>query len=121
VGPIVASNIAAFFADDANGDLVDALVAAGVTWPDLQATAKPLAGQTWVLTGKLESMTRPAAKARLQALGARVAGSVSGKTSRVVAGKRAGSKRAKAERLEVPVIGEAEFSALLELVELGPE
>ena len=115
VGPVVASNIAAWFADEANANAVDALLEVGVNWPDVEVDvdAKPLLGQTWVLTGSLQSMTRNEAKARLIALGARVAGSVSAKTSRLVAGERAGSKLAKARNLEVPVMNEAEFSAFL--------
>ena len=115
VGPVVASNIAAWFADEANANAVDALLEVGVNWPDVEVDvdAKPLLGQTWVLTGSLQSMTRNEAKARLIALGARVAGSVSAKTSRLVAGERAGSKLARARSLEVPVMNEAEFSAFL--------
>ena len=80
-------------------------------WPDLvdalQASdAMPLAGQTWVLTGTLETMKRAEAKARLQALGAKVAGSVSKKTSQVVAGPGAGSKLKKASELDIPVMDE---------------
>ena len=115
VGPVVASNIAAWFASEANANVVDALVEAGVTWPDVEVDfdARPLRGQTWVLTGSLKDMTRNEAKARLTALGARVAGTVSAKTSQVVAGERAGSKLAKARSLEVPVMDEAEFAAFL--------
>ena len=69
----------------------------------------PLAGQTWVLTGTLEQMTRDEAKARLQALGAKVAGSVSAKTTQVVAGPGAGSKLDKASELGVPVMDEVAF------------
>ena len=116
VGPVVASNIAAWTADKANANAVDALVEAGVTWPDVEvdSDARPLKGQTWVLTGSLEGMTRNEAKARLAALGARVAGSVSARTSQVVAGERAGSKLAKARSLDVPVMDEAEFAAYLD-------
>ena len=70
---------------------------------------QPLAGQTWVLTGTLESMTRDDGKARLQALGAKVSGSVSKKTAGVVAGEAAGSKLEKAQNLGVEVIDEREF------------
>ena len=116
VGPVVAGNIAGYFADAANERVVDALVEAGVTWPDVETRqdARPLAGQTWVLTGSLQGLTRNDAKAQLKALGARVAGSVSAKTSQVVAGERAGSKLAKAGSLNVPVMDEAEFTAFLD-------
>ena len=119
VGPVVAANIAGYFDDDANSQAVDALVKAGVNWPDVEidTDARPLEGETWVLTGSLESMTRNEAKARLAALGARVAGSVSAKTSRLVAGERAGSKLAKARSLDVPVMDDAEFAAFLEFLE----
>ncbi len=115
VGPVVASNIAGYFADQASADVVDALIEAGVTWPDVETDreAKPLAGQAWVLTGSLQSLTRNQAKAHLVALGARVSTSVSAKTSRVVAGERAGSKLAKARSLDVPTMDETEFAALL--------
>jgi len=72
-----------------------------------------LLGQTWVLTGTLEQMTRDQAKERLLALGAKVSGSVSGKTHTVVAGPGAGSKLAKAEQLGVPVLDEDAFLARL--------
>jgi DNA ligase (NAD+) len=75
--------------------------------------AQPLAGQTFVLTGTLQSMSRDQAKERLQALGAKVAGSVSKKTDYVVAGAEAGSKLTKAQELGVPVLDEA---ALVEML-----
>lgn len=115
VGPVVAANIASYFAVEANGEVVDALIRAGVTWPDVvpDTAAKPLHGQAWVLTGSLESMTRDEAKAHLVALGARVSASVSAKTTQVVAGNRAGSKLAKAKTLNVPTMDEAEFKTFL--------
>lgn len=80
----------------------------------VQKNAQPLAGETWVLTGTLEVMTRDEAKDQLLALGAKVSGSVSGKTACVVAGPGAGSKLVKAEQLGVKVIDEAAFLDLLE-------
>jgi DNA ligase (NAD+) len=117
IGPVVASRIADFFAQPAHQTLISELLAAGVS-PAEQAvpdrTSQPLAGQTWVVTGTLEAMDRNTAKARLQALGAKVAGSVSAKTTCVVAGPGAGSKLTTAESLGIRVINEAEFLALLE-------
>lgn len=116
VGPVVADHLRQFFDDPASQAVVRALREAGVHWPEAQAKAAdaPLNGQTWVVTGKLESMTRDEASAALQALGARVAGSVSAKTHTLVAGPGAGSKLAKAEALAVPVIDEAAFLAFLD-------
>ena len=119
VGPIVASRILEFFADAQNQEVVQRLIKNGVHWPDVEpqndsSAERPLSGQTWVLTGTLENQTRNEAKARLVALGAKVAGSVSAKTHQVVAGPGAGSKLAKAESLGVAVMDEAEFDALLQ-------
>ncbi len=115
VGPIVARHVHAYFADAQNRADVTALVDAGVHWPAPRATAgsRPLQGQTWVLTGTLQSMSRDAAKARLSALGAKVTGSVSKKTDQVVAGPGAGSKLTKAQALDVPVMDEEGLLALL--------
>jgi DNA ligase (NAD+) len=117
VGPIVAERITAYFGEARNRATVDALIAGGVSWPEpLHVTADllPLAGETWVLTGTLEAMTRDEAKQRLVGLGAKVAGSVSAKTTRVVAGPGAGSKLAKATELGIAVLDEAGLLALLE-------
>lgn len=117
VGPVVASRIEAFFADHHNRDVIEALVSGGVRWsehPPQRVSAGPLAGRTVVLTGTLSTMTRDEAKARLEALGAKVSGSVSAKTSFVVAGSEAGSKLDKAEALGIPVLDEDAFRALLE-------
>jgi DNA ligase (NAD+) len=116
VGPVVAHYIAEFFADARNTAVVDALRNAGVHWSDIPvstAVTAPLAGKTFVLTGTLSSLDRNTAKDRLQALGAKVAGSVSAKTDAVIAGVEAGSKLAKAEQLGVPVWDEAQLLALL--------
>ena len=85
-------------------------------WPRARRRAAgegPLAGQTFVLTGTLSSMTREQAKERLEALGAKVSGSVSRKTSHLVVGADPGSKLAKAEALGVPVLDEDAFLELL--------
>ena len=116
VGPVVADHLLQFFASPSSLAVVDALRAAGVHWDDIQvqeASAQPLAGQTWVVTGKLESLTRDAAKAHLQSLGARVAGSVSANTSCLVAGPGAGTKLTRARELEIQTIDE---QALLDLL-----
>jgi len=111
VGPIVAAHVHTFFRQPHNQETIAALIDAGVTWQEAAVTQgpTPLEGQTWVLTGSLESMTRDEGKARLQALGAKVAGSVSKKTTCLVAGEAAGSKLTKAEQMGVEVIDEATF------------
>jgi DNA ligase (NAD+) len=117
VGPIVARHVHDFFNASHSQELLAGLQAAGIHWPAITPVAQnslPLAGQTYVVTGTLESMDRNAAKARLQALGARVAGTVSAKTSCVVAGPGAGSKLSKAQDLGIEVIDEAQLLALLE-------
>ncbi|GEN23452.1 DNA ligase [Halomonas cupida] len=115
VGPIVAAHVETFFQQPHNAETIQALIAAGVQWEEteVQQGATPLEGQTWVLTGSLESMTRDEGKERLQKLGAKVAGSVSKKTSCLVAGPGAGSKLAKAEQAGVTVIDEETFLARL--------
>lgn len=116
VGPVVADHLRQFFDSPANLAVVDALREAGVNWPDLEVadeTEQPLLGQTWVVTGKLERMSRDEAKASLQTLGAKVAGSVSAKTTCLVAGPGAGSKLSKAQEHGVEIIDEAALLALL--------
>jgi DNA ligase (NAD+) len=116
VGPVVAEHLLQFFASNSNMQVVQALRDAGVTWPSIEVatqTSLPLVGQTWVVTGTLEALGRDDAKAHLQSLGAKVAGSVSPKTTRVVAGPGAGSKLAKANELGIEVIDEAALLALL--------
>ena len=106
VGSVVAGQILHFLAEPHNQTVIDGLIAVGVQWPDIAEkaqTAQPLVGQTLVLTGTLIAMGRDEAKEKLQQLGAKVAGSVSAKTSAVIAGDNAGSKLAKAEELGVAV------------------
>ena len=116
IGPVVARHIANFFRNPDNLSIIEALRNAGVKWPDidlLSQGAQPLKGQTWVLTGGMQVMSRAEAKDALQALGAKVASSVSAKTSQVVAGPGAGSKLTKAEKLGIAVMDEAELMAFL--------
>ncbi len=117
VGPVVAHSIHTFFAQPHNREVVQALRSAGVQWPEGEAlapTEMPLAGLTVVLTGTLPTLGRDEAKDKLEALGAKVAGSVSKKTSYVVAGAEAGSKLEKAQTLGVPVLDEVGLMQLLE-------
>ncbi len=116
IGPVMAQNVAHFFSDEKNQAIIEALIAAGVTWPDepeTPATEQTLAGETWVLTGTLAQLTRSEAKAILERLGAKVAGSVSKKTHCVVAGSEAGSKLTQAETLGIKILNEDEFLALV--------
>ena len=115
VGEIVADAVVGFFADPANARLVDALLAAGVSpkWEARDNAAGPFAGLTVVVTGTLSSMGRSEAEEAIRDGGGKAAGSVSKKTSLVVAGENAGSKLTKAQQLGVKVIGEAEFLAML--------
>lgn len=115
VGPIVASHIYTFFNNEQNRAIAVGLVDQGVDWPvEELAQDRPIEGQTWVLTGTLSAMPRQEAKAMLVRLGAKVAGSVSKKTSVVVAGAEAGSKLTKAGELGVPVLTEDEFLKFLD-------
>jgi len=111
VGPVVARHIHTFFRQAHNQETLDDLIAVGLTWDEqtIAERPQPLAGQTWVLTGTLEDMTRDEGKARLQALGAKVSGSVSKKTAALVAGEAAGSKLDKARELDVEVLDEDTF------------
>jgi DNA ligase (NAD+) len=107
IGPIVAQHIVEFFAEQHNRDVIGKLRAAGVNWPAVERPRQqPLAGKVFVLTGTL-SMPRQQLKDRLQALGAKVTGSVSRKTDYVVAGENPGSKQEKAIKLGVEVLDEA--------------
>jgi DNA ligase (NAD+) len=117
VGPIVAQSIRTFFDQAHNREVVEQLRAVGIEWPEhdgqADAAPKPLAGQTFVLTGTLPTLEREQAKALIEAAGGKVAGSVSKKTSVVVAGDAAGSKLDKARELGVTVIDEAGLRELL--------
>jgi DNA ligase (NAD+) len=115
VGPVVAEHVHAFFDEEHNLQVLHEMEEAGVRWQAVEANEgeQPLAGQVWVLTGAL-SMPRARARTMLESLGARVTGSVSAKTSVVLAGENAGSKLRKAESLGIEVVDEKAFAALMQ-------
>ena len=116
VGAITAELAYKFFRAPHNIEVITALREAGVHWDKVEQVVSeglPLDGQTWVITGALSSMARDEAKAKLQALGAKVSGSISAKTTALLAGEKAGSKMVKAEKLGVKVVSEEEFLALV--------
>ncbi len=118
VGDITAEWIADFFQAPHNVEVLDRLMAAGIHWDAPTApTRQPLNGESWVVTGTLETMGRDEATQKLQALGARVSGSVSSKTKCVVAGEKAGSKLDKAQKLDIRVLNEQEFLEFLKQYE----
>ncbi len=117
IGPVLAEHIQMFFANPKTCKVIQDLQKKGVHWPLTAADGVreiPLYGQVWVFTGRIESINREEAKSVLQALGARVSDSVSSKTSRLVAGKAAGSKLKKAKALDIPVFDEKQFLQFLE-------
>ncbi|MDO4579207.1 MAG: NAD-dependent DNA ligase LigA [Acinetobacter sp.] len=114
VGDITAEWILDFFQAPHNLEVLDRLLAAGIHWDaPLAPTRQPLNGESWVITGTLSKMGRDEATQMLQALGARVSGSVSSKTKCLVAGEKAGSKLEKAEKLGIPVMNEDQFLSLM--------
>tara|TARA_E500000178_G_scaffold355655_1_gene429090 strand:+ start:1015 stop:3048 length:2034 start_codon:yes stop_codon:yes gene_type:complete len=116
IGPIVACSLITYFENPAARDVMEALRTAGVTLHREAAntTGTALSGNTFVLTGTLETMTRDQAGDRIKALGGKVSSSISKKTSYLVAGAAAGSKLTKAEKLGVPIVTETELLALLD-------
>jgi DNA ligase (NAD+) len=117
VGPVVAQSAAAFFAEQHNREVIAALVKAGITFAPIAEPEKPapgVAGKTFVLTGALPTLSRDEAKARIEAKGGKVSGSVSKKTHYVVAGEEAGSKLVKAQELGIAVLDEQGLLNLLE-------
>jgi DNA ligase (NAD+) len=117
IGPDRAESIAEWFADEANRKLVDELRALGLNFEigdELKPVEGPLTGHTYVITGTLEAFTRDEAAAALEAKGAKVVNSVSGKTTGLVVGEEPGnSKLTKARKLEVPLVAEHELVELL--------
>jgi DNA ligase (NAD+) len=114
VGLVTATNVRTFFDDATQNQLVDDLLAAGVNWTETKSdeNLQALTGQTWVLTGTLTS-PRNEIKAKLESLGAKVSGSVSAKTTVVLAGEAAGSKLTQAEKLGVKILNETQFLELI--------
>jgi DNA ligase (NAD+) len=116
---VLAESLRSWLDEPRNRELLDRLKAAGVRMevPESERLAvpraQPLAGKTYVITGTLSSMSRDAAAAALERLGAKVAGSVSKKTTAVIVGEEAGSKADKAKALGVPMLSEAEFLTLI--------
>ncbi|KUJ00239.1 NAD-dependent DNA ligase LigA [Vibrio sp. MEBiC08052] len=117
IGSIVASHIIAFFSEENNQHVVDDLLSMGITWPEIVTAevpdALPLAGKTVVLTGTLTELSRQDAKAALEAMGAKVTGSVSKNTDMLFAGDNAGSKLTKAQELGIEVKSEQDLMALM--------
>ncbi len=114
---IVAQRVFSFFREQHNIDVINELLKEGLNWPVIEAVEKseqPLVDQTFVLTGTLSQMGRSEAKAKLQQLGAKVAGSVSAKTHCLVAGEKAGSKLTKAQDLGVNIMTEDDLVQLFE-------
>ena len=118
VGPIVAENIVAFFADEQNCKIISRLRQAGIHWPKPAAVSAdkqwPLQGRRYVLTGTLENYSRDQVKGALEALGATVSGSVSKQTTAVIVGRDAGSKLAKATALGIDILDEVALEQLLQ-------
>ena len=115
VGPVVARNVLAYLSEAENQRLLARLIEAGISWPAVtrSASAGELSGKTFVLTGTLSGMTREEAQAAILAAGGKVTGSVSAKTSYVIAGADPGSKLKKANELGVAILDEAGLLALL--------
>ena len=116
VGPVLAQGIRGFFSELHNREIIAQLRAAGVQWPEhapRRAATGKLAGQSFVITGSLPTLSRDEAKELIERNGGKVSGSVSKKTSYVVAGADPGSKLARALELKIPVLDEAELRELL--------
>lgn len=120
VGAVTANNVQVFFSQQENNQLIDDLVAAGVHWDeeDFQPKYTPLSGQIWVLTGTLQ-LPRKEVKDTLEKLGAKVSGSVSAKTTCVLAGESAGSKLVQAQTLGIDIMSEPQFLALLQTFDMN--
>ncbi len=117
IGPVAAHNIETFFTQPHNQQVLNSLLKAGIHWPEIitkSVSELPLSGEIIVLTGSLKSIKRNDAKARLIDLGAKVSGSVSKKTTLLIAGEKAGSKLKKAQELDIKILDEAGMMALFD-------
>ena len=117
LGNILAEKLVTFFQQDHNNEVIDKLIEANIRWDfksDLQVVNNNLMGHTYVITGALEGLSRDQAAALLRERGAKVSGSVSAKTTAVIAGEKPGSKVTKAESLGVAVLDQSAFQSLLE-------
>lgn len=116
VGPVVAEAAYQFFAEPHNREVIAAMRELGVKWADIAKTshASAFAGKTFVLTGTLPTLKRDQAQAMIETAGGKVSGSVSAKTSYVVAGAEAGSKLEKAQQLNIPILDESALLAMLQ-------
>lgn len=115
VGEITAASIYNFFRTPRNLEILNKLLNSGIHWDEaVESSFKPLEGQTWVITGSLQDLTREEASEMLQNLGAKVSGSVSAKTTSLLAGEKAGSKLAKAQEHGVKVLNESEFKSMID-------
>jgi DNA ligase (NAD+) len=115
IGPIVATHISHFFHDSHNCTVIEALLSAGIVWPSIEVSAVTqgvFSGLVFVVTGKLEQLSREDAKQKIESLGGKVSGSVSAKTDYLLAGEKAGSKLAKAQTLGVKILDEQQFIEL---------
>ncbi len=116
IGPILAASIRQFFSEPHNLDVLEKLRAAGIKWSEHapeRSREGPLTGKTFVLTGTLPGLNREEAKSMIERLGGRISGSVSGKTSFLVAGEQAGSKLDKAKQLGVEILNEEQLRSLI--------
>lgn len=119
VGKVVAEHLFNFMQESHNLEIIDSLIACGVTWPRIEKadeSKQPLLGKTIVLTGTLSQMGRSEAKSKLQELGAKVSGSVSAKTDLLIAGEKAGSKLSKAQELGIETWDEAAMLAFFDSI-----
>ena len=115
IGPVVAENIVRFFRDERNLSIINEVLTAGVRWEDAkEQQVTHLQGKTFVITGTLASLSRNEAKERLVSRGAKVSGSVSGRTDYLIAGENPGSKLDKARSLDIEILDEAALMQILE-------